>query len=272
MKIFLKAVLSRLGYCLARNERGQSLNKADTYEAAVFALKAASEDLNILVVGANDGKTSDPIFPALVDLNDCVNVLFVEPNSDVIPYLLSNAKIIKNASVFQGAVSFNGEEEVTIYRVKKKYWAKLQPGYAKKRDWDTYRAPSGITSTVRSEVEKWVGRFSELKKAGGDSFIESVLVKAKSLEQLISDYFGGCNIDVLQVDVEGVDDYVVQSALNRSIFPHIIHFEAKHVPKERLDRVEKRLETNAYKVYQIAGDILAIRCLLGSTRDSRESR
>ena len=50
------------------------------YQVALRTLIEIKHQLNIVVVGANDGKTNDPIYDFVMRRSGATNILLIEPN------------------------------------------------------------------------------------------------------------------------------------------------------------------------------------------------
>jgi hypothetical protein len=57
------------------------------------------------------------------------------------------------------------------------------------------------------------------------------------------------NLDILQVDVEGMDDKVVYSFLKEEIYPKVIKIESNHLSKDRKYEYESYLERAGYEIF-----------------------
>lgn len=101
--------------------------------------------LNIVVVGANDGKNNDPIYDFAMSNSGSTSTLLTEPNKPLLPYLESNYSSHPSHKVANCAIGKPGI--LTLYAIKQSAWASFQPNYAK--DWPLYRAPTGITTANR---------------------------------------------------------------------------------------------------------------------------
>lgn len=60
------------------------------YHIVLRALTRIKHRLNIVVVGANDGRVNDPIYDFAMKIPDRTNILLIEPNKLLLPYLQNN--------------------------------------------------------------------------------------------------------------------------------------------------------------------------------------
>lgn len=67
------------------------------------------------------------------------------------------------------------------------------------------------------------------------------------------------NIDVLQVDTEGVDDQVIYHSALEILEPSVIYFESKNLSAQKLNELKARLSDLGYQMRQILGNTLAVR-------------
>ena len=207
--------------------------------------------LTICVVGANDGKINDPVYGFAMGHRDQTRMILIEPQADLHEPLKCNYQRHPNVQIIEGAVGREGQ--LSLYTIHPKYWPQTQPFYAKA--WPNYRAPSGVASMDRARVADWLEKFVS---APTDGVVETriqvqPLVDWLEANQLDSD------IDVLQIDTEGVDDEVIYHANLETTQPHIIYFESKNLARPRLKKLRNYLSGLGYQCRQILGNILAQR-------------
>lgn len=77
---------------------------ASHYESSLLALLSKTDQLNIVVVGANDGLVGDPIYDFVRMFPERTHLLLVEPQKELIPYLKENYSFHPDYTVFNGAV------------------------------------------------------------------------------------------------------------------------------------------------------------------------
>jgi len=213
-------------------------------------LTVATRRLNIVVVGANDGKTNDPVYGFAMDRPDATSVLLIEPNEPLLPYLRANYSSHPSHQIANCAI---GEEGTLIlYAVKQEQWERFQPAYA--RGWPPYRAATGITSAVKSHLEEALAR----ENLDPESAIDLLEVPAKELKTLLMELMWPAPIDVLQVDAEGCDDEVIYSCNLSYTRPKLILFENSWMPRERGKSLEEYLSRQRYRTYRMGGDSLAV--------------
>ena len=220
------------------------------YSVALNVLIEVKHKLNIVVVGANDGRVNDPIYDFAMGMSSKTNMLLIEPNKFLLPHL---QKSYSSHPSYQIANCAIGQEGVlTLYAVKANWFDHFQPAYAK--GWPQYRAATGITSANKEHVEKALLR----EGINPDDAIESLNVPCQQLSPLLAELSWPSAIDVLQIDAEGFDDSVIHAANIQSTRPSLIYFENHNIPEKRMDLLVNYLSSQHYLTYKMCGDSLAI--------------
>ena len=220
------------------------------YSVALNVLIEVKHKLNIVVVGANDGRVNDPIYDFAMGMSSKTNMLLIEPNKFLLPHL---QKSYSSHPSYQIANCAIGQEWVlTLYAVKANWFDHFQPAYAK--GWPQYRAATGITSANKEHVEKALLR----EGINPDDAIESLNVPCQQLSPLLAELSWPSAIDVLQIDAEGFDDSVIHAANIQSTRPSLIYFENHNIPEKRMDLLVNYLSSQHYLTYKMGGDSLAI--------------
>jgi FkbM family methyltransferase len=220
------------------------------YHLALRTALAFKGTLRVVVIGANDGKTNDPMYPFARKHAAATHVLLVEPNQPLLPFLRGHYAFHPSHQVANCAI---GEEGVlTLHAVKPAYWERFQPGYA--RDWPPYRAATGLTSAHRAHLEK------ALRGEGldPDEAIEVLSVPAMHLADLLRSEGWPASVDVLQVDAEGYDDVVLRNSNLEQTAPTLICFESHSLSREKLEALRRHLADLGYRLYPAGGNSLAV--------------
>ena len=213
-------------------------------------LAGMKDRLSIVIVGANDGKTNDPIYSFVMRRPGATHILLIEPNKALIPYLRSNYSSHPSHQVANCAIGEEGT--LTLYAVKQEYWDRFQPDYAK--GWPSYRAATGITSAIRSHLEKAL----ECENLDPDEAIEVLSIPAKQLKTLLEELEWPTPIDVLQIDAEGYDDVVIFNSNLNDTSPTLVLFESHNMPREKLKALKDHLSKQRYRTYNAGADSLAV--------------
>jgi FkbM family methyltransferase len=224
-------------------------------ELAIASLVAVRTSLNIVQIGANDGRINDPLFPILRKQQFRSKLLLVEPQAQLIPFLQENYCWHSNSVIANCAVGPDGH--LTLFTVSERCWDHLKVPYA--RDWPRYRAPSGVASANREFVAEWLERYLPSYIAV-DDMIEEIRVESRGLRSILHQYLFDGKIDLLQIDTESCDDEVIFASEVESLRPHLINFEYNNLSPARLSALVDFLHSQNYQLYpdQHSADMLAI--------------
>ncbi len=221
------------------------------YDMALRALIGIKRRLNIVIVGANDGKVNDPIYNFAMRMSGRTNILLIEPNKALLPYLQANYSSHPSHQIANCAIGKEGI--LTLYVIKPEWWARFQPAYAK--GWPSYRAATGITSSIKAHLEKALVR----ENLNPDDAIDILNTPSKELKSLLVELKWLSPIDVLQIDAEGCDDLVIYTSNLEYTQPQLIYFENHNIPQDRMESLVKYLSIHHYRTYKMGGDSLAVR-------------
>ena len=217
----------------------------DMYSVFVGIKSSSEKKILTVQVGANDGKTNDPIFAGAKEFSD--KLILIEPQVQLHERLRENYSDFKGQIEIHGVVISPNNKEQDLYTIKEKF----HNHYFKKAGSN----PSGIASLDRQHLIKM------LKKHGfnghtSNQMIERRSVKCTTLKKILSSYNNDYFI-VLQVDCEGADWLVLKTL--ESIIPNVINFEKKHLSKDHYDEIFNWLNETGYQHIDYGGDCLAIR-------------
>lgn len=229
--------------------------KLNAYQLSVMAAASVKNNLTIAIIGANDGRINDPLFPLISGplKNRCTTVL-IEPNKSLNSVLRENYSFTKKKIIINSAIG--NQSNITLYHIKEEFWAHCQPTYA--QNWPNYRAPTGVTSVDRNFVKKWIEKYQS-GSFSSDAAIDSRTVICSRLEPLLSEKAAMESIDILQIDAEGHDDYVLYASDIELLLPGIIFIEITHLSRERLDALRKHLGERAYSCVLQGENMMAVR-------------
>jgi FkbM family methyltransferase len=220
------------------------------YHTLLKALIGIKRRLNIVIVGANDGKINDPIYNFAMRMSGGTNVLLIEPNKALLPYLQDNYSPHPSHQIANCAIGKEGT--LTLYAIKEEWWDRFQPAYGKK--WPSYRAATGITSSIKSHVERALVN----ENLNPDDAIDILNVPSKELKTVLVELKWPSPIDVLQIDAEGCDDLVIYASDLDYTRPKLIYFENHNMPQDRMESLLGYLSEHHYKTYKIGRDSLSI--------------
>lgn len=204
---------------------------------------AAKGRMNLVQVGANDGRINDPIHAFVMRNRARTRILLIEPQPEIIPFLKQNYAAHPDAHIHQGAIG--PEDNLRLFRVKPALWAVYNPPYMK--DAPAYRVPSGFTSSSIAHVRRHAeGNFRI--EARLDDCIEELRVPCSTLHALIARLSWTQDIDVLQIDAEGADDEVIYASDIERLRPRLINFERRHLSEQRQQALAAFLAGQGYSI------------------------
>lgn len=228
---------------------------ADPYQSALCALMAKSERLSLVQIGANDGRVNDPIYNFAMDFRSRTDLLLFEPQANLIPYLKLNYQGHPSAKVVCAGIG--PKSTLSLFAVKESAWPLAQPPYA--REWPEYRAPTGITSSKFKHVFNWLQAQTGKQDNWVKEMIDEISVDCVRPSSVPSMLPRNRQIDVLQVDCEGMDEALVSMFLNAKILPSIINYEKSRAPGKEAIGLEKELLRSGYKSFDNGRDRFCIR-------------
>lgn len=207
---------------------------------------AVKGHLNIIQVGANDGKYGDPIYKFVQKNKQHTNIVLVEPQEKLIPYLKENYNSHPSVEILNKAVALSDESHTKLYRIKEEYWSDVDTSYG--HEWPDYRIPTGVTTSNKNKLLNWASNNVD-SSSKPESIIEGVRVENYRPSRIISESAIIDDVDLLQVDTEGMDHKIVYSFLEDNIFPNIINIEDMHLNHPQLGEFDKRMNENSYEIY-----------------------
>lgn len=218
---------------------------------------SVKKPLNIVQIGANDGKYGDPIYDFVREYEDSTNIILIEPQKKLIPYLKENYRYHSSAEIVNKAISVDGEESVQLYRIKETYWSDISTSYG--HSWPDYRVPTGVTTSDKTELLQWVSENID-SESEPEEIIERSEVESCQSREILQESDMMDNIDVIQVDAEGIDNKIVYSFLDAGIYPNIINIEKKYLSNSEIEIFNNRLKSSSYEVYDYtASELLGLK-------------
>lgn len=213
---------------------------------AVAALAAVKGKIKVVQVGANDGKTGDPVFGVIQRYAQ--TALLIEPQSALIDRLRANYADFQGQAIIERSAVGPNRGELTLHCVApayhEAYWSKVG------------RDPTQIASVNRAQVLRRVGPRLGLSGADAEEAVITDIVPTVPLSELCARH-GLTEIDFLQVDCEGYDMQVLLSL--GALRPAVINFESMNLSKEDWALFLSWAKENDYGFIQGAQDTLAIR-------------
>ncbi len=225
------------------------------YHAAILTLLGQKPFLHIVVVGANDGRTNDPVYPLIKGhLRDQTRVTLFEPQAAILPYLREHYAFHPHHTIINEAIGPG--DDLVLYSIDESFWPRMQPSYA--AGWPTYRAPTGRTSTLRENVASFASDFVKSPDEIEAAVVETS-IRCGTLSSALERHGIEDGVDILQIDAEGFDDYVLAASNIERLQPSVIRFEKAMIPSTRLNSTSEALVDLGYKMFGDGADMLCIR-------------
>lgn len=199
--------------------------------------RRSSRPLCVVQIGANDGRSNDPISSTLRTRG--WSGLLVEPLPSVFRQLVANyhgVDGVRFANVAVGPL----DDKMKIYTVAP-------------RDGD----PEWVTQIASLDRDVVLRHRFALPDL--DERIEPVDIDCLRIASLLERYDVAA-IDVLHVDAEGLDDEILgQIDPSASWAPRYVLFEAKHMSVEQYDGITQHLRAHGYHFVDLWPDVFAYR-------------
>ena len=190
---------------------------------------------NLLQVGANDGRRFDDISKYIID-NQNLKAILVEPVKKYFNELKENYKNIKNVKFENAAISKDNEIKY-LFCVNDKYLSRYDEHI------------KGINSYKIDHL---------LKHGVQKTHIDKVEVNTISFKSLFEKHQMN-EIDILYIDTEGYDGFLVMDFLKKIDSRPIIIFEYYHIESEIFEKLVNELILEKYKFFGVNENIVCFR-------------
>ena len=157
-------------------------------------------NFTVIQVGANDGKTGDPIYHFC--RARATRAVMIEPQPWLIDTLKANYAGSNNVIVENVAIGHPDDKELSFWTLKREYWADYEKNVG--------RSPTEIFSTVKHQLVNRIATRLKLDLTAAENTVEAINVPFHTLEQIV-DKHGLVDLDFLQIDCEGYDFRVMQT-------------------------------------------------------------
>ncbi|MGR3485901.1 MAG: FkbM family methyltransferase [Paracoccaceae bacterium] len=266
-KTLAQRAARRLGYRISRLDRAPPAPARAAgappgltpYKLTLHAMSAVADTLRVVQVGANDGRTGDPLARFLRSRPGRAEVMLFEPQPSLIPHLTENYAYHPAATIVNAAVG--PQSDLTLNVVSPDIWDRLDIPYARRAGFPVHRAATGVTSFDRASVVAWVRRHAP-KGTDAEAAVDTLRVPCAPLTEHLATHGWPDRIDVLQIDTEGFDDEVIYASDIARTRPAVIFYESKHLARsspERPARLAAHLAAHGYAtVAQGHSDTLAV--------------
>ncbi len=231
----VKEFFGKRGYSITR-PRFHEENAIDLRALLAEPIERRKGSFTVLQIGANDGITNDPIHAAVVSRG--WRLIAVEPMPGPFARLQETYRGSQNVTCVQCAIgATDGQEKIYALRSK--------PGGGV---FDEHLASFSL-ETLR---KNW-RTIPDLEDR-----IEEHLVKSLTLQSLVAQYCPE-GVDMLQIDVEGLDYQIITAAFDMKMFPEVLAFEWSHLGKEAMWSCRCDLIKHGYRWLLDKGDVIAVR-------------
>jgi len=244
IKSQVKAGLNRFGINVT-SMKSQRYNP-ELYINSLRGAISIKKPLNIVQVGANDGKYNDPIYNFVKSHKDFTNIILIEPIQSVIPYLEENYSYHSSAEIVNKAIGDKKLSSIQLYGVNQDYWDDINAGYGE--EWPKYRIPTGVTTTDKDQLLQWISENVQ-SDANPENIIRMYDIETVQPDLLINESQNMDDVQLLQVDAEGMDDKIVYSFIESDIRPNIINIESKHLNQAKIEKFNKIMNKEGYNIY-----------------------
>ncbi len=236
--------LRRLGVDIKYVNRGY--NNPKMYINSLTGAISVKKPFNIIQVGANDGKYNDPIYDFVKEYKNATNIMLVEPLETVRPYLEEHYSYHPSVEIVNKAIGDQESSSIQLYGIKKKYWDDIDVGYGD--SWPNYRVPTGVTTKNKNQMLRWISE-NVRSDSNPKNIIQKFDVKIANPNSLINKSDIMDDVQLLQIDTEGMDDKIVYSFFESDIEPNIINIECEYLNKEKQMKYDQKLQGKGYKVF-----------------------
>jgi FkbM family methyltransferase len=211
--------------------------------------KKKGEDVFCFQVGANDGKTNDPVHKYFRDYG--WKGLLVEPQKDVFELGLTKTYEGNTRVKIENVALGKEEGSLPFYRVaiSKARWA------------------TGLSSFDKNSLEEHIKNGYILRKAQEEGvtipedqskILETVFVPTLKVQTLF-DRNNVQKFDVLCIDTEGYDFEILKLVDLNKYSPDVILFESKNLSNQDFVAAKTLLTNHGYELFWEKGDTLAIK-------------
>ncbi len=244
MKQFIKEIVELFGYTLSKSRKGEvkyqnQISKDNFFD--IYFGKVNPANFFFVQIGANDGKTNDPMFPYVTRYN--LRGISVEVQPDVFLLLKETYQEFSNVQCVNAAIA-NETGETTFFSVKDSAITK-----------ENYSRMTGI-ATFNKDVLRHTIKNKLPVGVDVDDYIQDTQVQTYTLDAFFIKY-NVQKIDMIQIDCEGYDYEIIKMIDFKKFSPSIINFESNHLSNADRQNCEKLLESHGYKWFRHGIDTCA---------------
>lgn len=222
----LGRLLRKCGYSVTRSYRTPRCT-LNVLQLGIQFLELKKPHLTIVQIGAFDGDEADPLSGTITSNRH--TVLLVEPQRQPYENLVSRYRDYPNVCIANCAVA-DRDGELTMHLPKDEEF-------------------STKASLDSAHLQNFAIAPSETRQ---------IVVKALTAKSLMQQY-GLSDIDVLQIDTEGADYYVLKQFLGLGILPQIVNLETLHLSRTDRESLRADFEQLGYQFVDYGFDAFAIK-------------
>lgn len=234
LKYWLQSLLMKRGFIIQRLGGMPAGNEMNILKLLVDRLPVDGADFTVVQIGANDGKSRDPVYPFIMERG--WSGILVEPIPSMFEKLSNTYRDVPNVKLENCAIA-NTDGTVKMYRVVED---DSLPEYVKE-----------LASLDRDVILRQKPTVPTI-----DQFIDTIDVPAKTVSSLLTTH-GLQHLNLLQVDTEGFDDEIIKMTFQAGLEPDIINFESIHLSPEKKSECGHLLASSGYRYVTIDRDTIA---------------
>ena len=235
VKEIIQSLLWKNGYNLQRIRDFPEKN-LNLLKLLVKQLYDSTSKTTIVQIGANDGKTDDPVH-SLICQGNWSGVL-VEPMPNLYEELSSTYHDTSGIALDNCAIA-KEDGVATMYRVVRD---ESLPEYVRL-----------LASFDINVILKQKPLIPNIEK-----FIETVEVPTMTMSSLLKKH-GIQDVNLLQIDTEGFDYEILKMAFNAGLLPDIVNFEYIHLQPENIVECSRMLDSKGYSYLKVGRDLVAVK-------------
>ncbi len=244
MKQIIKNIAGSFGYTISKVKKWDIQYENQITKDNFFDLyfsRINPEDFFFVQIGANDGKTHDPIYPYVTKYK--LRGIVVEPQLEVFVLLQATYKDFPNVECVNIAIA-NESGTHPFYMVKES--AKTVKNYAQMTGIATFHKDV-LRHTIKNKIPAGVNV---------DDYIQEVPMKSVSFNELLNERMIS-KIDLVQLDCEGYDYEIIKMIDFDRFAPDIVNFESNHISEEDRTECQTMLEGRGYTWFRHGIDTCA---------------
>lgn len=224
MKSLMRTMALRFGYEI-RKAPSPNYKSVSVFDLAIhYLLRTRGHELTFIEAGANDGALGDPLRNYILKYS--WRGVLIEPQPDVFEKLKVAYLEAGNRLAFENVAISNNPAPLELYR--------LPAGRFRKDD---------FPSTVASADQKVTARQLGVRPRD----LEKIVVPTNRLDDIVKKY-NLHDLDILQIDTEGLDWEVLQTINLTETRPRMIRFEHGHLSPKVIIRATNYLNNHGYDV------------------------